>query len=108
MMSKNTRTNKIITDVEERGLSLTTVIAINENDELVALSYNDHGLVSNISQGDKVISLYGKATADTNAMRELFTIQVQPESEKTSPEPDDTYGYGDDHTAYMGHLRSNY
>jgi len=108
--------NRIIEDIKMRGMDLRVVLAVDPDTNLIrVIQYDGNGLVQRISQGDAAIALYGKAKADAVGMRELFTAEVsepgEPETESTpteTTEPDDSYGYGDDHTDFMGQLRSNY
>jgi len=76
-MSDKTPTERIIEDLELRGVTLAGVIAVdNETKELKVITYDNLGLVASISQGDNAIALYGKATAETRAMREIFTLEA--------------------------------
>ena len=75
-MSDKTPTERIIEDLELRGLTLAGVIAVTEDKQLKVITYNGLGLVDSITQGDKAIQLYGKADVNTRAMRELFTLSA--------------------------------
>lgn len=67
---------RIQEDLALRGVELAGVIGVDQDKNLVIITYDSLGLVSNISQGDKVIALYGKASIDTGAMREIFTLEA--------------------------------
>lgn len=84
-MTDKTPTQRIIEDLELRGVTLAGVIAITKDKQLKVITYDGLGLVDSITQGDNAIALYGKASVDTSAMRELFTLSVpagRPEKEE--------------------------
>ena len=67
--------DRILKDLELRGITLAGVIGVDsKNGQLRVITYDSLGLVDSITQGDNAITLYGKASANTGAMRELFTL----------------------------------
>ena len=73
----NTGTKRILEDLKLRGLELGGVIAVDsKTGKLVVITYDNLGLVTSISDGDKAIALYGKADVGTRAMREITTLSA--------------------------------
>lgn len=66
---------RILEDLDARGAILAGVIAIVDG-QLKIITYDHKGSVDAITQGDNAIQLYGKASVNTGAMRELFTLSV--------------------------------
>ena len=76
-MTDKTAIQRILKDLELRGVTLAGVIAVdNTTKTLKVITYDSLGLVTDITQGDNAITLYGKADAGTRAMRELFTLEA--------------------------------
>lgn len=71
------RTEKIIADLTDRGVEIGAVLAINmKTNKLIFITYDANGIVSDISQEEKAVTIYGKNNAETRAMHEIITLEA--------------------------------
>jgi len=76
-MTEKTTMERILEDLALRETTFAGAIVIdNATGQLKVITYDARGLVDTITQGDNAIALYGKVTAETSGMRELFTLTV--------------------------------
>ena len=76
-MTDKTGIERVVEDVKLRNCELAGVIVVDKaTRELKVITYDRLGLVNSITAGDNVIELFGKATANTNAMRPLGTLSA--------------------------------
>lgn len=65
---------KVIQDINDRGLFIGGFIVGDGDGNLQYLRYDANGFVSDISSPRNTISIYGKDNAETRAMNEIITV----------------------------------
>ena len=79
----NERNERILADLEARGLEIGGVIGSNMTGKLQVLMYDHKGLVTGISEKTTHVALYSKESVETRGMREIFTVSGVKNTEES-------------------------